>query len=238
MKLKLTPIYLVSFLTLVFGIHELHDWAHALTARLVCTCWGTREFDFWTFCPGCTASSGLRALAWLAGPLISYIMIWTSWTLMHPENPLHKKALGFSLLFASLPFLRILAALAGGGDETASLRLLFQHADGSNRHIVALAGLLLVLLLNLPALLRAFRLLPGSQKKIVIYLPFLLLPGYLDNWIVHTGLNKLAAKGILAMEVFPGMSLAVIAWSFLLLILWLLTGKSLSGLFEQRETAL
>lgn len=238
MKIKLTPLSLLSFFSLVFLVHELHDWAHAITAWSVCGCWGPRAFDFWDFCSKCAVGSPtLRALAWIAGPLINYILIWVGWGLMHPENSLDKRSLGFALVFATLPFLRLIAALSGGGDETYALRLLFQHPDGGNRHNVALAGLLIVLTLSLPALIRAFLLFPGWLGKLGLFAAFLILPGLIDRW-VNQGMNHLLTLPYLSHQWITGASVLIVAWFFIILVLFLLTFKRLEGLFEHVDLPL
>ena len=238
MKIKLTVLYVLSFFSLVFLVHELHDWAHVLVARALCGCWGTRAFDAWTPCLYCRASSRELVLSWVAGPLVNYIFIWTGWLFMDPQLELDRRCLGFSLVFAALPFPRLLGALAGGGDETTSLRLFFQHTDGSNAHQVTLAGLLLVGVLTLPALQRAFLSLPGGWLKGLVFPAFLLLPGLLDRWLVGHELNKLIVKDMLVEDRLPGTSLVVVAWLFLLLLLCLFTSRSLSTLFEHKDLAL
>jgi len=237
MKIKLSPLYILSFFALVFLIHEMHDWIHVLVARAVCGCWGTKAFDYWTLCSRATVTSRGNVLITMAGPLFNYLVICWGWELMQPENELHQKSLGFSLVFASLPFPRIMGALAGGGDETSSLKQIFLHADGGNRHFVSLAGLLIVLVLTLPALYRAFMLVAGWWGKLMV-LGFLVLPGYVDRLVVGGLLNKMLDNGILYHQVWTGFSQAVMAWLLLLVVLLILTGRYLSWVFEYREVHL
>ncbi len=232
MKLKLSPGYVLSFLSLVFLVHELHDWAHVIAARDICGCWGTRAFDYWTYCSHCNAETEYQAMAWFAGPVVTYIVIWIGWWLMNPRSSPKRKSLGFSLLFSALPIVRILAAAVGGGDETFGLRQIFQQDDGSNRHFVALAGLLVVLALTIIPLIRALMILPGWLPRLLIFFPFLLLPMYPDRFIVSYCMNKLLAKGFLAEPLWEGTPLLVVAWFlFLVVILWL-TRKTLPDLFK------
>ncbi len=232
MKLKLTPVYVISFLSLVFLVHELHDWAHLIAARLICGCAGARTFDHWTFCGNCDAIVELQALALFAGPLVSYATIWTGWWLMDPRSSPKRKSLGFSLFFSALPFARIWAAVQGGGDETLGLRQIFQHDDGSNRHIIALAGLLLVLSLTIVPLIRAIKILPGLLPRILVFVPFLLLPIFPDQYVVGKLMNRLLANGFLDGPFETGIPLLVIVWFLFLSVVLLFTRKSLSNLFK------
>ncbi|MDR3713435.1 MAG: hypothetical protein P4L51_11500 [Puia sp.] len=232
MKLKLTPAYVLSFLSLVFLVHELHDWAHVIAARFICGCWGLRTFDYWTFCAHCNTDPEFQALAWFAGPAVSYIVVWTGWWLMDPRSSPKRKSLGFSLLFSALPFTRILAAAVGGGDETLGLRQIFQQEDGGNHHLVAVAGLLLVLALTVVPLVRALNILPGWLARLLVFVPFLLLPMYPDRFIVSYCMNKLLATGFLSEPFVGGASQLVTVWFLFLAAILLLTKKSLSNLFK------
>ena len=236
MKVKLTPIYLLGFFSLVFLIHEIHDWAHFILSATYCGCMGYRAFDSWSVCITCATSASAFALATLVGPLVNYIVIWSGWALMHPENPSEKQSIGFSMVFAALPFPRIMGALAGGGDETSALRQLFQRPNGSNHYFVAGAGLLIVLALCLPALIRTFVLVTGWVERIIILPAFLVLPGLVDHWLVSGELNRLLNKGVLDHRMLRGgTQLFVFVWLGVVLALYLLTRKSLENVLEYKE---
>ena len=234
MKIKLTPVYILAFFTLVFLIHEIHDWIHVLVARAVAECWGTKGFDLWTICTKNAVSTKGMVLITISGPLFNYLVMCWGWELMQPENEIQQKSLGFSLVFASLPFPRILTALVGGGDETKTLRMLFQRVDGSNHLYVSLAGLLLILLLTLPAIYRAIMLVAGWWGKIGV-IGFLVVPGFIDHWLVGGVLSHLLADGFLARLVWTGFSQAIMAWLLLLVVLLLAFGHRLLSLFEYKE---
>jgi len=236
MKIKLTPVSFLSFFLLVFLIHEFHDWAHFIISASFCGCLGNRAFDFWSTCPICASSTGGLALAILAGPLVNYIVIWTGWGMMHPDNSPERQSMGFSLVFAALPFPRIMGALAGGGDETSALRFLFQRPDKSNHYVIAGAGLLIVTALCLPALIRAFMLIAGWLQRIFWFFAFLVLPGLVDHWLVSGELNRLRINGFLSRQLLRGgTQLIVFVWLAVILVLYLLTRKSLQTLLEYKE---
>jgi len=239
MKVKLTPSYVLGFFSLVFLIHEIHDWAHFILSATYCGCLGNRAFDSWSVCTTCVTSSSALALSTLVGPLVNYIMIWSGWALMHPENPQEKQSIGFSMVFAALPFPRIMGALAGGGDETSALRQLFQRPNGSNHYFVAAAGLLIVLALCLPALIRAFVLVTGWVQRLLILPAFLVLPGLIDHWLVSGELNRLLADGVFSRQMLRGgTQLFVFVWLVVVLMLYLLTRKSLESVLEYKELSI
>jgi hypothetical protein len=231
MKIKFSASYIPAFLSILLLSQEGHDWAHVIAARMICGCWGIKAFDNWTVCTSCLASVKQQVLIWIAGPAATYLIIWLGWWMMRRKNSATQKAFGFSLVFAAIPFVRILAALAGGSDETYALRLLFQHTDGSNRHIVALSGLLFILLMTIPALLRAFLLLPGWKERLFLFPVFLILPMYIERWILGA-MNFLYSKGILANTVLPGTPLLIVLWTIFLLIIFAITYKSLFNFLQ------
>jgi hypothetical protein len=129
-----------------------------------------------------------------------------------------------------------MGALAGGGDETWALRQLFQHPNGSNHYFVAAAGVLIVLALCLPALIRAFILVTGWVQRILILPAFLVLPGLADHWLVSGELNKLLAQGVFARQILRGgTQLFVFVWLAVVLLLYLLNRKSLENVLEYKE---
>lgn len=239
MKIKLTSLYLLAFFALTFLIHEIHDWAHFIFSASYCGCLGNRAFDSWSVCNTCSTSTAGMALATLIGPVVNYLVIWSGWALMHPENPSEKQSLGFSLVFAALPFPRIMGALAGGGDETSALRQLFQRPGGINHYVVAGAGLLFVLLLTLPALVRAFLLITGWGQRLLLFPAFLVLPGLLDHWLVSGELNRLLQNGFLSRQILRGgTKLFVFVWLAVLLLVYLLTRKSTEQVLEYKEPSI
>jgi hypothetical protein len=229
MKLKVTPLYILSFLFLVFLVHEVHDWAHTLAARISCTCWGSRIFDGWDFCAGCSVSSGERALATIAGPLINYVLLLVGWDKLHPENTVEEKSVGVSLVFACLPLNLLMGAVSGGGDLTDAIQLLQVHRSLSV-HAVHVVGLLLTLILTVPPIIRAFVQLPGYQGKLIVFPVLLLVPGWLDRELVGKLLNKwLIPAGTPQSHAYAW----VIGWGVLVLVGWLFTRHRTQDLINE-----
>jgi hypothetical protein len=219
MKLKVTPLYILSFLFLVFLVHEVHDWAHTLVAWLSCSCWGSRVFNGWDFCAGCTVSSGQRALATIAGPLIDYVLLLVGWNNLHAENSVEEKSVGVALVFACLPLNLLMAAASGGGDLTDAIQLIQIHRPMS-RHSVHVVGMLLTMILTIPPMLRAFIQLPGYQGKLIAFPVLLLVPGWLDRVLV----GKLLNKWLIPPDTSQSHAYAwVIGWGVLVLAGWFFT---------------
>ena len=222
MKFKLSPGYILAFLALLLLLHECHEWLHIIVARIICGCWGIKKFNGWTICDQCNPTPAWHAIILFAGPLANYIVIWTAWRMMKPQRPVYKKSLGFSLFFATLPLARILAAMKGGSDETSGLKLLFRSTGAAHQHLASLAGLSLIVLLSLPALLAALRLMHGRIGRWIVVPCFAVTPLLFANWIMDVGRNRLNAAGNPDIHFFSGTSWLLAIWfSLLIAIVWL-----------------
>lgn len=234
MKLKLTLLYVLSFLALTFFIHEIHDWAHTLAARIISGCWGPRTFDSWSFCVGTTVSSGQRILALVAGPLIDIILLWVGWQKMDERNTLSDQSLGCSLVLATLPFNKLLTAAGGSGELTNAIRLLFPHANISNHHLISLIGLLILMIVSVPPLIKAFVVLPWWQGRLFFYPVFLIVPGLLDHWLVGGVLNKWLIVNTTEDKAYWW----IIGWTLFTMTVWILTHRRLNQLISDEELPL
>jgi hypothetical protein len=92
-----------------------------------------------------------------------------------------------------------------------------------------------VLALTLPALARAFMLLPGWKLKFLAFPLFLVLPGVVDRLIVHYKMNELLDGGFMQRIIIRGVPLLVMAWLFFLLVIYLFTQRSLATLLDYQE---
>lgn len=115
MRLAISWKYAAAFFALNGVVSELHEQAHITTGRLVSGCYGPRDFNVWAGCE--SGSPALPFAAPLAGPLFSYVVMWFgAWLLLRGRHAA-ARSIGFSLVFAPLPFARVFTALMGGGDE-------------------------------------------------------------------------------------------------------------------------
>jgi hypothetical protein len=227
MNLKAPPLYVLSFLLLVFLVQEVHDWSHVLAVRVTCHCWPDRFFGGWVLCG--SPSAGQHALISIAGPLIGIVLLLTGWSLLHPDNSVEEHSLGVALVFAALPLTNLIEAFRGSGDITDCIRWLQRHGPMSNRHFASGLGLVIVLLLNVPVLVRAFLRLPGYKGKLIAFPLLFLLPGWLlqlwnrqlDRWFMGPGApqwNAYAEVGV---------------WSLVLVIGFFLTRRQLKHLITE-----
>lgn len=146
MQLRITWKYIAAFIALHFIMGELHEQAHISTGYFICGCYGPRDFNVWSTCEQC-ANPAWAFLATLAGPLFSCSLMWLGASWFSRSLNENKRMIGFSLLFANLPFARIFTALVGGGDEKVVVQALLGDTGNSlSSKIIAASVVLLVCL--------------------------------------------------------------------------------------------
>jgi hypothetical protein len=236
MKLKLTLIYILSFFCLYFFIMELHEWAHTAAAALVSGGWGPRGFDRWQFDESShvSISNGQRALANFAGPLVNFLAIWIGWRKMGNYENLAEQSFGCSLVLASSPVAMLIAAITGGGDLTIGLKLLFAHQDNIHHHLMSIIGLVIMLIICIPPLVKVFTLLPSWSGRFIFFPLILFAPSYVHKWVTK-GLDGL----LLRFEPDEGRAYVwVLVWTAALLAGWFFTRRRLDMLLVDQELPL
>jgi len=235
MKLKLTPLYLLSFICLSFFIMELHEWLHTIVVALVGREWGPRGFDHWDFPEHVSVSAGQRGLATLAGPLINIIIISLGFSKMANRESLTDQSIGCSLVLAAMPMGLLQAAVTGGGDITLGLKMLFAYFDVRHHHLMASLGLAIALLVCIPPLVRIFMIMPSWQARYVFFPIFVFSPVFVHRLIVHDFLNGLMVK----YRVDESLAYFCVAiWTVALLAGWLFTRRKLGSLLVDQELPL
>ncbi|GAB4021719.1 hypothetical protein GCM10028808_67450 [Spirosoma migulaei] len=120
--------------------------------------------------------------------------MWLGMGWLKSTNP-DRKALGFSLIFANIPFGRISTVMMGGGDEMVVTRQLLKQ-DFSRTQLILICSAL-VLLIVIPPVYKAWQVL--TNRRAWLYLiGFLTLPLLFLLVYVLTGLNSLLTMGFLA----------------------------------------
>ena len=133
----------------------------------------------------------------------------------------NNKILGFSLIFAPLPFARILNALLGIGDEITVLNKLL------NNHTLAwIIGLIGILLITLFPLIKAYKIIE-NKNKISWFLLFLFVPTILYILIILGIMNTLLSKEILSEYWILGSPKLVSIWTFSVSLLLLFSWKNI-----------
>ncbi len=119
--------------------------------------------------------------------------------------------------------------------DAAARAAFFQHPGGIAHYLIPVGGLLIVLALTLPALARAFMLLPGRKLKFLAFPLFLILPGVVDRLIVHYKMNELLDGGFMQRIIIRGVPLLLMAWLVFWLVIYLLTQRNLASFLDYQE---
>jgi hypothetical protein len=202
MRLTFSWRYLLAFYALSEALSELHEQAHITTGRLLAGCYGPRNFNVWQSC-----AEHPPVPAWaapLAGPLVSWLLFWGGLWLMRSQAA-SRRALGFSVLFAALPFARIFTAAMGGGDE----RMLATLSGLPAPRWVAIAATLL--LCGVPIALAARRI--ANRRAWAWVLGFCVLPLPVVMQVKFKFMNGLLNAGVLAEPRWLGTPTLVLAYA-------------------------
>lgn len=227
MKLKLTPKFILTFLALTFVMHEAHEIVHTGIGKIICGDWGQRDFNVWGLSEGCSEQNPYSIISTFAGPFFTFVMMWIGTILIAKTKNKRQKAFGFSLIFANMPFARILTASFGGGDEVWGLNQLLKN------HTLAWAiGLILILIITIVPLYKSFKLIE-NKGRIRWFLLFFLAPTFIDLLVILGLMNTLLEKGLLSDYWILGSPILVTAWTTLVTLFYLLTRKNIYTLVKK-----
>jgi hypothetical protein len=223
MSLRISWQYVLAFFALNMFLGELHEQAHITTGYLICGCYGSRDFSGWSTCANC-AHSGESYLSTLAGPVYSFILIWLGAIWFSRSINIAKKAIGFSILFANLPFARLFTALMGGGDE----KVVIQHLTGLDNSSILpkMIATMVIGLLAIPPVMLVYQNF-ANKKRGWIIAAFLVLPLIYGMLYHHMFLNYLLKKGFGSDTVILGSPNIIVIHTLLMLLIVLLFWKTL-----------
>jgi hypothetical protein len=236
MHLKLSFRYILAFLLLTLVMLELHETVHVITGRIICGAWGARDFNVWGLCEGCEKAHPLAWVATLTGPLFSFMLMWFGAIWLNSAR-IKKRAAGFVLIFANIPFGRISQAMMGSGDEMVVARHLLK-ASFSHSQMVLICSVI-VLALGLPPIIKAYRVI-GNKYALLYVLGFLTLPLVFILSYVLMGLNGLLNSGLLAAPWIMGTPLLITLHTVIAMVLFAVLYKHLLavGADKRRKPAL
>lgn len=226
MKIQLTAPNVTALAALSFLMQETHELAHTSVGRLICGCWGERDFNVWGLCGDCAHGEPLTVLATFAGPVYSFAVIWIGYFLLTRASA-RTKSIGFALIVSSMPFSRILTPIFGGGDEVFGLRAL--GLDGAVAWPVALAA---VLLLATPPVVKLYRTIQNRRKPLWL-IGLLLVPFLMIGAVVFALLQgQLLRNGVMSDYWILGSPMLVSVWLFVVLGMLLVFGRHIGGLLR------
>lgn len=233
MKININLRTVIAFIALLLVMHELHEIVHTAVGRVLCGCWGPRDFNVWGLCEDCAVGMPWTMLTTIAGPVFTFGIIWIGYYLLKAQRPLFQQSVGFALVFGNMPIARIITAATGGGDEVYALQELF--ADRVNESLLWLIGLFIVLILSIPPLVRAWKWL-DINRRLWIYTGFLILPFVFDVAVVLIGMNGLLEMGVLDQQGLIGSPILLNLWTLLWVGMLAGFGSYLARLFVPAES--
>jgi hypothetical protein len=226
MKLKLTPAYIFTFLMLTFVLSEFHEIAHTAVGRLICGCWGKRDFNAWGLCESCDGNP-YGFVATMMGPLFSFAMAYCGASMLKKGNSAEKQTLGFSLIFASSSFGRLINVYPfGGGDE---FTVFYDQVFNEERTISLIAAFVLIATIIFFPLRKAY-LFIENKNRWAWFLGFCVLPFVAILLMILGVLNIVLSTGFLSDDWILGSPKVVTLWTVLVLMLFFLTRKNLAML--------
>lgn len=231
MRLKFHTGAVLVFIVMVLVMHEVHEQSHYLATWLSCGCHGSRlDMLIWNLCSDCSASQAF-IITTFAGPFATYVFMWTGFFLLRRRNSIEKKCIGFVMITGSLPYPKLLAMLDHGGDEITAMRAIHQAQERFNGEAIIM-GAIIILVLTLPPLWRAFRSIRNPQR-VWIFSAILLLSSQINDLFYGELLNNwLAHHGILMKPVFAGLPLLIIVWDLVLIAAFLFSFKNFKYMVE------
>ncbi|MEO7522699.1 MAG: hypothetical protein ABIT58_01320 [Ferruginibacter sp.] len=228
MKIKLSPATIFAFLLFTIVMLEMHEMVHIIIGRMICGCWGTRDFNTWHLCEGCGELHSFAWLATLAGPLFSFAMMWLGMLLLYSSD-VPKKSIGFCLVFANIPFGRITQVMKGAGDEMVVARQLLKQSFDNNQ--ITFICSVIVAIIVLPPVVKAFSVLSNRRRWFylicVLTLPLLFILLY-----ILVGMNSLLNNGFLSSSWIMGTPLFITLHTCIAITLLVVFRKNISRLFK------
>lgn len=212
-RLSINWHFILGFIALSFVLAEMHELVHTNVGYVLGGCYGERDFNVWALCDTAKANP-YWYLATLSGPIFTFIMVWVGYLMMKRAGDVGGRALGLAVLFASMPFGRIMTVLMKAGDEFMVMRHLFGNDD--NYNLLWLLTSAIIIGICIIPLLGAYKALP-ERRRWLSFLALFLGPTVALIVILLLGLNPLLIGGMLAGPALLGQPLFITLWFLLCL---------------------
>ena len=166
-RLKLTWRYCLAFYCVIMLYVSIHELVHHFSGFLICGEWGYKSFNYFeTACED-------ALLATYMGPAFSFLMMYVGAYLLSSKFSNFKKHLGFAMIFAQLPFQRMVNPFFKMNDEFYASAQIF-----GNTPFVYWSVIIIIWVICLPPLIKAFRCIE-NKNRISWFLFYLIIFPYL-----------------------------------------------------------
>ncbi|MEP6619795.1 MAG: hypothetical protein ABJE47_10780 [bacterium] len=205
MQVQLTTKYLLAFVCLAAILGIGHELAHHVVGFLICGEWGYKTFNSFKLAPGCQQQHPATFwLATLAGPvLFNYIPIWIGFFHMRRGDVGHK-LFGLTLVFATIPIMRIVFSALHANDEPWMVRHFFGRSA-----LAFWAMNVAIWLLTGPPLILAWRTIQNRHRLLLFLFYLLALPVFVF-FVVGIVLENMILKQHILSDTVWGMPYLVL----------------------------
>ena len=167
----------------------------------------------------------------MMGPLFSFSMAYWGASMLKKDNAREKQTLGFSLIFASSSFGRLINVYPfGGGDE---FTVFYNQVFNEQRTISLIAAFVLIATIVFFPLRKAY-LFIENKNRWVWFLGFSVLPFAAIILMILGVLNTILSSGFLSNDWILGSPMVVTLWTAIVIVLLFLSRKNLTQLKNGR----
>ena len=181
MRIPLRGAWIAAFILLSLLSLGFHELIHHLTARATCGEWGSMTFYTFHLAEGCEPA-GANLFATLAGPVLTYALMYAGLALIHGG----RRLAGTTLILANLPLAGFVTVLMRGGDEMVLGRA-WIGGEAAWPVLMAITVLLLA-----PPVIGAWRSI-GNRRRGWLFAALLILPLFVDMLIKRVVLSSALA---------------------------------------------
>ncbi len=215
-KLKITWKYCLAFYCIIMLYASLHELIHHFAGYFICGDWGYKTFNYFeTACE----TDRKSLLATYMGPLFSFTMMYVGAYFLIKKSSNFIKHLGFAMIFAQLPFQRMVSPFFKMNDEFYATSLLY-----GNTTFIYWVVIITIWIICIPPLIKAYLSIKNKYRMIWFLFYLVLFPYLLWGPIFGTLEFIMVERNFLAQPII-GIGLLFIINEVITIIAYFLTKK-------------
>lgn len=215
-KLKITWKYCLAFYCIIMLYASLHELIHHFAGYFICGDWGYKTFNYFeTACE----TDRKSLLATYMGPLFSFTMMYVGAYFLIKKSSNFIKHLGFAMIFAQLPFQRMVSPFFKMNDEFYATSILY-----GNTTFIYWVVIITIWIICIPPLIKAYLSIKNKYRMIWFLFYLVLFPYLLWGPIFGTLEFIMVERNFLAQPII-GIGLLFIINEVITIIAYFLTKK-------------
>jgi len=215
-KLKITWKYCLAFYCIIMLYASLHELIHHFAGYFICGDWGYKTFNYFeTACE----TDRKSLLATYMGPLFSFTMMYVGAYFLIKKSSNFIKHLGFAMIFAQLPFQRMVSPFFKMNDEFYATSILY-----GNTTFIYWGVIITIWIICIPPLIKAYLSIENKYRMIWFLFYLVLFPYLLWGPIFGTLEFFMVERNFLAQPII-GIGLLFIINEVITIIAYFLTKK-------------